>query len=186
MEADLDCLVGEVLDCGEPLSDSGLDWPVSTANAVVKQRGRPFKKGQSGNPAGKKKGTRNRATLAAEMLLDGEAEALTRRAIELALDGEPTALRLCLERLLPPRRERAVQFTLPPIKHTGDVAKAGSAVLAAVAEGHLTPSEAITLTALIEAHGRGLKPEPTPPGSTPLIAIQFVRPIWETHRILEG
>ena len=67
---------------------------MSAANTARNQRGRPFTKGQSGNPAGKPKGARHRATLAAEALLDGEAEALTRKAIELALSlihiSEPT------------------------------------------------------------------------------------------------
>jgi len=58
--------------------------------------GRPFEKGQSGNPAGKPPGCRNHASRAAELLLDGEAEALTRKAVALALDGDPTAMRLCL------------------------------------------------------------------------------------------
>ena len=75
---------------------------MSTEITALKQRGRPFKPGQSGNPLGRPKGARNRATIAAEALLDGEAEALTRKAIELALDGDTTALRLCLERLMPP------------------------------------------------------------------------------------
>lgn len=69
--------------------------------ATHRQRGRPFPKGVSGNPAGRKAGTRNRATMAAEALLDGEAEALTRKAVELALQGDTVALRLCLERLCP-------------------------------------------------------------------------------------
>src|SRR5689334_3084270 len=75
------------------------------ANTGGKQGGR-FSKGQSGNPRGKPKGARHRSTLAAEALLDGEAEALTRKAIEMALAGESTALRLCLNRILSPRRER--------------------------------------------------------------------------------
>jgi hypothetical protein len=66
---------------------------VSTEIAAVKQRGRPFVKGQSGNPRGKPKGVRNRATLAAEALLDGEAEALTRKAVEMALGGDVMALK---------------------------------------------------------------------------------------------
>jgi Family of unknown function (DUF5681) len=66
-------------------------------NLVPKQRSRPFKPGQSGNPAGKPKGARNRSTIAAETLLEGEAKALTRKAIELGLAGDTTALRLCLE-----------------------------------------------------------------------------------------
>jgi len=61
------------------------------------QRGRPFAKGKSGNPAGKPKGARHRVTLATEALLDGEAEALTRKAVEMALAGDGAALRLCLE-----------------------------------------------------------------------------------------
>jgi hypothetical protein len=73
----------------------------SPANAGAKQGGR-FPKGRSGNPAGKLKGTRHRTTLAAEALLDGEAEALTRKVIEMALAGDSAALRLCLDRILPP------------------------------------------------------------------------------------
>ena len=79
-------------------------------------RGRPFPKGQSGNPAGRPAGARNRRTLAAVRLLDGEAEALTRKAVELALAGDAMALKLCLERILPPARERAVRFALPAIE----------------------------------------------------------------------
>jgi len=65
-----------------------------------------FKPGQSGNPRGKPKGARHKATLAALELLDGEAEALTRKAVDLALEGDTTALRLCLERIAPPARMR--------------------------------------------------------------------------------
>ena len=69
-----------------------------------------------GNPAGRRTGSRNKATLAAAAFLAGESEALTRRAVELALAGDPTAMRLCLERILPPCRERTVKFALPPIE----------------------------------------------------------------------
>jgi hypothetical protein len=58
-----------------------------------KQRGRPFQPGQSGNPNGRPKGSRNATTLAMETLLDGQAEALTNRAIELALGGDMQARR---------------------------------------------------------------------------------------------
>src|SRR5881392_520075 len=79
-------------------------------------RGRPFEKGRSGNPLGRRVGCRNKTTIAAAALLTGEAEALTRKAVELALEGDPTALRLCIERVLPQCRERAVKFALPPIE----------------------------------------------------------------------
>ena len=65
-------------------------------------RGRPFKKGNPGRPPG----SRNKATLAAEVLLDNETEKLTRKAIELAMAGDTVALRLCLERIIPARRDR--------------------------------------------------------------------------------
>src|SRR5262249_49446834 len=66
-------------------------------------RGRPFKPGNAGRP----KGARNRTTVAAEALLDGQAEALTRKAIERALGGDILALRICLDRILPARRDRS-------------------------------------------------------------------------------
>lgn len=113
--------------------------------ATAKPRGRPFEKGRSGNPRGRRPGSRNKASLAAERLLDGEAEALTRRAVDLAIAGEPAALKLCLERILAPRRERAVRFRLPPIERAADLAGAMAAVVAAVADGALTPGEAAAL-----------------------------------------
>src|SRR5215467_6292317 len=74
-----------------------------------------FKPGLSGNPAGRRPGSRNKATETAELLLEGEAEALTRKAVEKALAGNPMALRLCLDRLIPPRRGRKVQLAnVPP------------------------------------------------------------------------
>ena len=66
---------------------------MSADKATKKQRGRPFQKGQSGNPRGKPKGLRSKMTLAIEALFEGEAEALTRKAIEKALGGDIVALR---------------------------------------------------------------------------------------------
>jgi len=108
-------------------------------------RGQPFRKGQSGNPSGRQRGSQNRATLAAQLLLDGEAEALSRKAVELALGGDVAALRLCLDRIVGPRRNRAVAFALPAIDSATDLAAALAAVAAAVSEGTLTPAEAVEL-----------------------------------------
>ena len=77
------------------------------------RRGR-FAKGRSGNPAGRPRGCRDHVNRAARLLLAGEGEALTRKAVELALAGDPAALRLCLERIVGPYRERAVEFVMPP------------------------------------------------------------------------
>ncbi len=60
---------------------------------------------------------------------------MTRKAVNLALEGDTTALRLCLERLCPPRKDRPVSFDLPPMKAPADAVAAMSALLAAVAQG---------------------------------------------------
>ena len=99
---------------------------------VPKQRGRPFQKGHSGNPQGRPPGARNAATIMAEQLLDGEAETITSKVIELTKQGDSTALRLCLERIVPPRRERPVKFTLPEINSVDRAPKAMAAITAAV------------------------------------------------------
>lgn len=119
--------------------------------------GKPFEAGQSGNPAGRAKGARNRTTLAMEAILEGEAEALTRKAIELAQDGDGPALRLCLDRLLPARRDRPITFDLPQIDTAADVVKATNAMLQAVANGELTPSDAAELSKLVTAHVEAIK-----------------------------
>jgi uncharacterized protein DUF5681 len=116
-----------------------------------------FKPGQSGNPSGKPKGARNKVTLALEALLDGEAEALTKKAIELAKGGDLVALRLCMDRLLPPRKDRPVSLDLPGIDSTRDVPKAISALLSAVAAGELAPSDAAEVTKLLDAYGRAVE-----------------------------
>ena len=109
-----------------------------------------FRKGQSGNPAGKPRSTRHRTTLAMEALLDGEAELITRKAVEMALAGDATFLRLCLERILPVRRERPVSFELPKLERAADAVKATAAIVQAVSAGDLTPSEAGELSKLVD------------------------------------
>jgi Family of unknown function (DUF5681) len=116
-----------------------------------------FSKGQSGNPAGKPPGARHRATMAAEALLDGEVQALTRKAIERALEGDGVALRLCLERILPARKDRPVKFDLPPVETASDISKALGAIAKSMAAGELTPDEAGTVATIMEAHRKAIE-----------------------------
>jgi hypothetical protein len=109
-----------------------------------------------GNP-GKPRGSRHRATQAALTLLDGEAERITRRVVALALEGDGVALRLCLDRIAPPRRDAPVSFALPPMTTAAAAATAAAAVLGAVAEGELTPTEGAHVMALIETYRRTLE-----------------------------
>jgi len=130
-------------------------------------RGRPFEKGRSGNPAGRQPGSRNKTTLAAATLLAGEAETLTRKAVEMALAGDPTAMRLCMERVLPPCRERTISVALPPLTDvrtgetsrpsTRDVALAMDAVTAGLARGEITPSEAERIAGVVETFVRAIE-----------------------------
>ena len=110
----------------------------------------------AGNP-GRPRGARHKATAAALELLDGEAEGLARRAVELALGGDTTALRLCLERIAPVKKDAPVTFNLPSMKSAADAAKAASAVLDAVALGELTPTEGTDIMALVETYRRTLE-----------------------------
>ena len=130
---------------------------MSAENTAEKQRGKPFPKGTSGNPSGKPKGSRNKTTLAIEALFDGEAEALTRKAIEKALEGDMMALRLCLDRIAPAKKDAPVTFSLPAMDSASAAAKAAGAVLEAVAAGDLTPSEGTAIAGLVETYRRTLE-----------------------------
>ncbi|CUH85056.1 hypothetical protein [Thalassovita mediterranea] len=110
----------------------------------------------TGNP-GRPLGARHKATKAALALLDGEADALSRKAVELALNGDTTALRLCLERIAPPRKDAPVTFDLPAMQCAQDAAKAAGTVLQGVALGELTPTEGAHVMALIENYRRTLE-----------------------------
>ena len=109
-----------------------------------------------GNP-GRKPGARHRVTRAVEALLDGEAEALTRRAVELALAGDTTALRLCMERIAPAVKGRTVELELPELKTNADILAARIAIIAAASEGAIDLEVAESLTRLVSGHAEALK-----------------------------
>jgi hypothetical protein len=117
---------------------------------------------------------RNRATLAAEALLDGEAEALTRKVVEMALAGDVLALKLCLERIIPPRKDRALRLALPHVETLDDAREVVNVVLAAAAEGEITLAEARDVLSLVEAARRAIGPDPAPPLDPPQIRVSFV------------
>jgi len=101
-----------------------------------------FLPGQSGNPAGRPRGSRNKKTLMLEALLDDESEALMRRVIGLAKMGDDVAMRLVFARMLPPRRERPVPLELPRIESEADARRASADVIEALSAGEVSPQEA--------------------------------------------
>ena len=110
----------------------------------------------AGNP-GRPKGSRHKSTLAVEALLDGQAEAISQKAVDMALAGDTTALRLCLERIAPPRKDTPVEFSLPTIGSAQEASGAAAAILQAVSEGNLTPNEGARVMGLVENYRRVLE-----------------------------
>jgi hypothetical protein len=123
----------------------------------TKQRvGRPFEPGQSGNPSGRPKGARNKTTVAVENLLDGEAETITRKAVELGKSGNLAAIRLCLDRIAPARKDCPIPFSLPAMDTPGDVCPSLAAIIPGVASGELTPGEAGELSKVVDTYAWAL------------------------------
>ena len=104
-----------------------------------------------GNP-GRPKGARHKATLAVQNLLDGSTEALTQKAVDMALAGDTTALKLCLERICPARKDTPVEFELPTINGTADAAASACAIVNAVSTGELTPLEGVSVMRLLDSY----------------------------------
>jgi len=112
-----------------------------------------FAAGNTGRP----KGSRNKATVAIESLLQGQAEALTQTAVTKALEGDSLALRLCMERIAPAPRDNTVHFSSPPMINANDASEAAGSVLRAVSDGELTPIEATRVMGLIDSFRRTLE-----------------------------
>ena len=125
-----------------------------TGDQQVRGPGGGFREGQSGNPAGRRPGSRNRASLVLDALAEGEAEAVLQAMVRRAVEGDLKAAELVLARAWPVRKGRPVALDLPPVSTASGAAAAFAAVLAALAEGRLTPEEAGAVTALLEAHVR--------------------------------
>ena len=113
-----------------------------------RDRGRPFKKGNGG----RRPGSKNRTTVVAEALLNGEEVYLVRKAIELAKAGDTQMLKFLLDRILP--KERPVHVDLPVMNHSSDATAALAAVVDAVGAGRIAPSEAAALATLVGAFAR--------------------------------
>ncbi len=127
------------------------------ANGGPKQRGRPFKPGQSGNPRGTRAGSRNKATLALDALAAGEASDVLRATLERAKAGDTTAAALVLSRVWPARKGRPVRLDLPEMRTPADLALALGAVAGAVARAELSPEEGAAVAAVLETQRRAIE-----------------------------
>ncbi len=114
-----------------------------------------FAPGSHGNPLGRPRGVRNRTAM--ESLLDGEAEAISGKLVGLALGGDPTALRLCVERLMPRLKSRSINLELAPINTPADVSAAITAVVDAATCGEIDTEQARNIAAVIEVKRKSLE-----------------------------
>ena len=105
----------------------------------------PFQPGQSGNPGGRPRGSRNKSTVIVEKLLDDSAGELTTAAITLATGGDPAALRACLDRIAPRLRHRPLDFALPNLVTLADTPGAINAIAQGLSRGELDLEEAAAL-----------------------------------------
>jgi hypothetical protein len=112
----------------------------------------PFEPGQSGNPAGRPLGARNKRTVLIEAMFEGEVDAVVRQTIEQAKEGNVGAIRIILDRLSPRPKDSSIDYPLPPLKTCEDSLAALASIAAAVGAGELTPSEAQALSLVVERH----------------------------------
>lgn len=137
--------------------------PLPAAGLVLvdppaRPKGGRFESGTSGNPAGRPRGSRNRSSVAARELLDLNGDAIMLKAISLAKEGEPMALRLCVERILP-RRSGLIELDMPAIRRAEDVAEGCAAVIEAAGSGKITLSEAREFMHLLEGQRKAIETE---------------------------
>jgi hypothetical protein len=119
-------------------------------------RGVPF---QPGNTLGRgrPKGSRNRSTMAALELLREHSDVVVRKCIAEALRGNKMAMKLCMDRIVPARRDPPVKLTLPPVNTAAEVANALNVVLRAISSGRLTPEEGLTISDILETKRRSIE-----------------------------
>ena len=116
-----------------------------------------WKKGQSGNAAGKPKGATNHATrLVMGLMHEGAAE-VAKVIIDAARAGDLTAAKMVLERLAPPMRERPINIELPATESAQGCSEAQVAILQAVGAGDLLPGEGVALAGIVENRRRAIE-----------------------------
>ena len=116
-------------------------------------RGRPFQPGNKYG-RGRPRGSRNKVARVCQDILDTYAEPLMRKFMVMALQGNPTALRTFMDRLMPTRGQPTLRFKLPPSDSIDDLAAASRAVVNGVARGQLTPAEGQAFSGMLEDRRR--------------------------------
>lgn len=112
-----------------------------------------FQQGKSGNPNGRPKGVKDRRVALREKLLP-HADQLIEMVTTFAKAGDMQAMKIVMDRIMPPLKEEPIQVTIPKIGSAEDCVKAQAAVVNAVAAGDMLPSEGQVMANLIDAQRR--------------------------------
>jgi hypothetical protein len=120
---------------------------------MSEERGRPFTPGNTLG-RGRPKGSRNRRGSPGQDLLDKYTTHLVSKCIDQAMKGSPTAMRLCMERIFPARRDASICMSLSPVRTAQDVNKAAGKVTREMGRGKITPTEGATMMDVLESHSR--------------------------------
>jgi hypothetical protein len=117
--------------------------------------GRPFEKGNKSGK-GRPAGSRNKRAIFQEVLeVDGEA--IIEKIKTQALKANATAMRLCMERLLPVAQASNAQFWMPRVETTESLKEATAAAAEAVSEGLLSPQEGEAVARIVESQRRNIE-----------------------------
>jgi hypothetical protein len=141
-------------ECGSPREEPAEENCRTGRGRKPKQamntpRGRPFPPGNTLG-RGRPKGSRNKAKAPGQQLLEDNAELLARKCLVLAMQGDRSAMRLCMERILPARRDTSIRMNLPRIRTVQDLDKAAEKVTQEIGRGRLTPAEGETIVNILQ------------------------------------
>jgi len=116
-----------------------------------------FHKGQSGNPAGKPRGAKNRSSLVAERLFADEIQEICGSVIAQAKAGNMQAAKIILDRVLPPIKDKPIQIDLPNMTSSSDLLKAMECITFALGSGQISPLEGESIVRIVDVHIKALE-----------------------------
>ena len=121
-------------------------------------RGKPFEPGNKFG-RGRPRGSKNKTTVMAQELLESYAVPVVRKVIQMAILGDTTAQKMCMDRIAPVRRDQTVKFGPLPTATAAEVSKATEKVVQGVAAGKIPIAQGLAMSGLLEMRRRAVETE---------------------------